>query len=82
MPIMEQFLSDVENYAAAWGLQPSTVIQRAAGQSGAIWAKWKAREASPTLVTADRVRAYMDANPPPLPEAGEGPDGPELREAS
>lgn len=61
---MEQFLTDVEVYAAACGLKPTTVIQRAIGASGAAWSKWKSGQGSCSLVTADRVRAYMAANPP------------------
>lgn len=61
---MEQFLAEVEAYAAACGLQPTTVIQRAVGASGAAWRKWKSG-ASCSLVTADRVRAYIAKNPPP-----------------
>lgn len=66
---MEQFIAEVEAYAAAVGLEPSTVVQRAAGVSGAIWKRWKSGEASCTLTTADRVRAYMAENPPPAPHA-------------
>lgn len=64
MLFMEQFLSDVEAYAAACGLRPTTVVQRAVGASGAAWRKWKSGS-SCSLITADRVRAYMAANPPP-----------------
>lgn len=64
---MEQFLADVEAYAAALGLRPTTVVQRAVGASGAAWGKWKSG-ASCSLVTADRVRAYMAAHPPAPPQ--------------
>lgn len=64
MLAMEQFLSEIEAYAAARGIQPTTVVQRAVGASGATWRKWKSG-ASCSLVTADRLRAYMAANPPP-----------------
>ncbi|MDP1872117.1 MAG: hypothetical protein Q8K61_10905 [Gallionella sp.] len=59
---MEQFITDVEAYAAACGVKPTTVVQRAAGVSGAAWGRWEAG-GSCTLVTADKVRAYMRDNP-------------------
>lgn len=67
---MEQFLTDVEAYAAACGLQPTTVVQRAVGASGAAWRKWKSG-ASCSLATADRVRAYIACNPPRTPQQQE-----------
>lgn len=60
---MEQFLSEVERYAAACGLKPGTVVQRAGGASGAAWEKWKTG-GSCSMRTADRIRAYMHDNPP------------------
>lgn len=63
MLIMEQFIAEIETYAAACGLQPTTVIQRAIGASGATWGKWKAG-ASCSMASADRVRTYIAENPP------------------
>jgi hypothetical protein len=62
---MEQFIAEVTEYADACRLKPTTVIQRAAGVSGASWASWINGGSSPTLRTVDRVRAYMLANPAP-----------------
>ncbi len=62
---MEQFLRDVRVYAAARGIQPSTVIQRAKCGGGDKWARWETRKSSPTLNTVDRVYAYMAAHPAP-----------------
>lgn len=59
---MEQFIAEIEAYAAARNLLPSTVIQRAVGASGATWAKWKSGS-SCSLNTADRIRAYMAQHP-------------------
>jgi hypothetical protein len=61
---MEQFIAEVEAYAAACGLRPGTVVQRAAGLGGSSWRKWQ-DGGSPTLRTVDQIRAYMAANPPP-----------------
>ena len=62
---MEQFLSDLRTYAAAFGLRPTTIIQRAGCGSGGTWAKWDGGKSSPTLLTADRLRKYMADNPAP-----------------
>lgn len=61
---MEQFIEDVEAYATACGLLPTTVVQRAAGANGAAWQRWK-DGGSCSMRTADRVRQYMADNPPP-----------------
>ncbi|MBL1434715.1 MAG: XRE family transcriptional regulator [Rhodobacteraceae bacterium] len=63
MPIMEEFIKEVEIYATAMGLLPSTVIQRAANLGGGKWAVWK-NGGSCSMRTADRIRAHMTANPP------------------
>jgi hypothetical protein len=65
---MEQFLIDVQNYAAAAGRSPVWVLKRAVGASGTKWAEWQAGESSPTMATADRIRAWMAANPPAAKE--------------
>lgn len=67
MLAMEQFLAEVEAYAAACGLRPTTVVQRAVGASGAAWRKWKSGS-SCSLATADRVRDYIAKNPAPEPQ--------------
>jgi hypothetical protein len=59
---MEQFIIEVETYAADCGLKPTTVVQRAAGVSGSAWARW-VKGGSCTLATADKVRAFMAKNP-------------------
>ena len=61
---MEQFLTDVRAYADAVGLKPTTVIQRAGAGNGSTWARWETGKGSPTMLTADKVRSYMAANPP------------------
>lgn len=63
---MEQFIAEIEAYAAACGLKPTTVVQGAAGVSGAAWDRWKAG-GSCTMRTADRIRDYIRENPAPSP---------------
>lgn len=63
---MEEFLKEVRSYADALGVQPSTVVQRAAQVGGLTWAKWEAGTGSPTLKTADKIRDYIKNNPVPV----------------
>lgn len=56
---MEQLIKEIEAFAAALGVKPSTVLQRAGGMGGGIWAKWVAGSAACTLPMADRIRRYM-----------------------
>lgn len=65
-------MEEVRAYADALGVQPSTVVQRAAKLGGAAWAKWEAGDGSPTLRTADKILKYIKENPAatePLKEA-------------
>lgn len=61
---MEQFLFELEAYASALKISPSTVIQRAGVGSGSTWRKWQSRKSSPTLITVDKLKDYMAQNPP------------------
>lgn len=61
---MDQFLSEIEAFAEARGVMPTTVVQRAIKASGRTWERWKDRAASPSLETVDKLRAYMAANWP------------------
>ncbi len=54
---------EVRQYAAAIGVQPTTVIQRAEAGSGSTWSKWESGSTA-THRTTDKVRAYMANNPP------------------
>lgn len=60
---MDQFISEIEAYAVARGIEPTTVIQYAANASGVTWLRWKSGGGC-SVRTMDRVRAYMAANPP------------------
>jgi hypothetical protein len=62
---MEQFMQKVRAYADAFGVHPSTIVQRAAKLNGAVWAKWEAEDGSPTLRTADKILKYIKDNPIP-----------------
>lgn len=56
-------MQEIENYASARGILPATVVQSATGHSGTTWAKWQSG-ATCSLRTAEKLRAYMAANPP------------------
>ena len=62
MQIMEQFMKEVEIYAAAVGVKPSTVVQNAVNSGGGKWNAWQ-KGGSCSMRTADRIRDYMAANP-------------------
>ncbi|WP_233141341.1 XRE family transcriptional regulator [Haematobacter missouriensis] len=64
-------MSEIRSYAEARGILPSTVLQNAAKLGGTTWSKWEAGTASCTMKVAEKVRAYMAANPPPKTEAAE-----------
>jgi hypothetical protein len=61
---MEQFIDEIRAYAAAVGVKPGTVLQRAGGLGGKVWPTWEAGTASCTMAMADRIRRYMADNPP------------------
>ncbi|PCJ75546.1 MAG: hypothetical protein COA53_06530 [Rhodobacteraceae bacterium] len=56
-------MKQIEVYAASFGIQPTTVIQRGGGMSGSKWAAWL-NGASCSMRTADKIRQYMADNPP------------------
>jgi hypothetical protein len=66
---MDQFLIDVRAYADAFGVKPSTVVQRATKLGGAAWSRWESRTGWPTLKTSDEIYRYIDEHP--APEADE-----------
>lgn len=61
---MEQLILEIETYAAAVGKLPQKVLRDAVDASWKQWGCWKAGTASPTMITVDRLHAYMAANPP------------------
>lgn len=67
---MEQLIKEIELFADLRGVKPGTVLRRAGGFGGKVWAKWVAGESACTLPMADRIRRYMASNWPeghPIP---------------
>ena len=63
---MEKLISEIEAYAAAHRMSPSSVLQAAVkSYGGSVWARWKSG-GNCNIDTADKIRAYMAANPPPV----------------
>lgn len=69
---MDKLLLDIETYARAVGRKPQAVLRSAISASWGSWDAWRAGTSSPTVAVADRIYAYMAANPPkaapPSPE--------------
>lgn len=68
---MEKFLAEIEAYASAADTSPQSVLRRSCGYGWDVWSNWKAGQSSPTMASADRVRAWMASNPPKAEEAAE-----------
>ncbi|MGO4854456.1 hypothetical protein ACEN2S_16670 [Phaeovulum sp. W22_SRMD_FR3] len=64
---MEQFIRDIEAYASAKRRSPQAILRDAIKANWGTWDGWCAGRSSPTMAVADRVRAYMAANPAPPP---------------
>jgi hypothetical protein len=62
---MEQFITEIESYCAAKGIAPQKLLRDVLKSSWRIWDEWKSGKSSPTLASADRVRAHMAQNPAP-----------------
>ena len=58
---MEKLVSDIEVFAAEFGLTPQKLLRDAINAEWGRWQKWKAGEASPTVAVADRIYAHMAA---------------------
>lgn len=58
-------MQQVRAYAEALGVEPTTVVQRAAKVSGSAWSRWEIGSGSPTLATADKILKYIADNPVP-----------------
>jgi len=71
-------MQQVRAYAGALGVEPTTIVQRAAKVSGAAWSRWDVGAGSPTLATADKILKYIADNPVPAVEVDADPP----REAS
>ena len=64
---MEKLITDIEEFCVASQIAPEKLLRLSVGATWGLWQKWKSGEASPTMKVADRVRAYMAANPPKVP---------------
>ncbi|MBL3575335.1 hypothetical protein [Rhodovulum sulfidophilum] len=62
---MEQLIAEVRAYAEATNKSPEKVLREAIGASWGAWAAWQAGTSGPTMRSADRLRAFMTANPAP-----------------
>ncbi|WP_295537613.1 hypothetical protein [uncultured Thioclava sp.] len=60
---MEQLITEIEAYASRSGMKPQAVIRAAINAKWGAWDGWVSRSSSPTLVNADRIRAWMAAHP-------------------
>jgi hypothetical protein len=56
---MEQFISEIEAYAARVGRSPQSVLRSAINANWSTWGAWVSGASSPTMHVADRVRTYM-----------------------
>ncbi|SEN90322.1 hypothetical protein SAMN04489859_102153 [Paracoccus alcaliphilus] len=61
---MEQFLADIEEYCTATATTPQRLLRASIGAGWGQWQKWKDGDSSPTMIVADRVRAYMAKHSP------------------
>lgn len=62
---MERFICDIEAYCAAADIDPPALLKAVVGATWRTWDRWQAGTSSPTMRTVDRLRAHMEANPPP-----------------
>lgn len=61
---MEHLIREIEDYARATGRKPQWVLRASVGYGWGVWDQWVSGLKSPTMVTADRIREWMAANPP------------------
>lgn len=56
---MEQFITEIKQFADRHGISPAIVIRRSVDATRAQWESWEAGRSSPTLRVADKIRAWM-----------------------
>jgi len=56
-------MAEIREYAAARGIEPTTVVQNATNLGGLAWQGWLGGKVC-TMPTAEAIRAYMADNPP------------------
>lgn len=59
MPPMEKLVADIEAFAAEFGMTPQKFLRDAINSEWGRWQKWKAGEASPTMLIVDRIYDFM-----------------------
>jgi hypothetical protein len=62
----DDLISAIEAFATAWGIAPATVTSRGV-QNSRLYARLKSGGGC-NLIIAEKLRAYMAANPAPTPE--------------
>lgn len=60
---MEKFILEIEAYCVARGISPQNLLRKVINAPWRQWQKWKDGTSSPTMIIADKMRDYMDANP-------------------
>jgi len=61
-PSLDKLLAEVEAYAEAKGMQPSTVLRKAFNASHGIYASLKAGNSDLRTKTVDQIRQHMRDN--------------------
>lgn len=64
MRLMEQFLREIQEFSDLTGRSPQSILRASIDASWGQWQKWKDGDSSPTMIVADRVRAYMAEHSP------------------
>lgn len=59
---IDELICEIEAHARKKGIAPATVVRQAGAGNGSVFAKWKARQASPRLNTAQTVMDHIRAN--------------------
>lgn len=71
-----ELLQEIKDGAKALGIAPSTLCQKAV-KNGAIIKRLEGGDATVTLETAERIRAFIEANRPNSPDDGTPPTVPD-----
>ncbi len=60
---MEKLILEIEAYCLARGISPQNLLRKVINAPWGQWQKWKDGTSSPTMLIADKLRDYMNANP-------------------
>lgn len=61
---MEQLILEIETYCLSQDAVPQKLLRDVISAKWGTWQTWKDGTSSPTMRTADRIRAHMLENPP------------------